>query len=270
MRVDQVNLNQYDRRLQSQRHKAVRSIGRSMISLVPAPHYRHLIPEKRFVIFGQGRTGSTLLVSLLDSQPNIHCDGEILHHWKWFPERHILSRMAGCRKQVYGFKLLSYQLDNVLCLSQPYRFIEWLLQEEFRIIYLERRNLLRHAISQISARINRFHKRDQTIAHDKKINLESEELFWWIETLQRRQQYEASVLRNFDFLHLIYEEDLMQEKNWENTASRVCKSLNLPTVPPTTNLLKVTPEKITDLVANYDELVKMLHGTSYQVFLDEQ
>ena len=33
----------------------------------------------RFVLFGQGRTGSKLLVELLHSHPDIHCDGEVLN-----------------------------------------------------------------------------------------------------------------------------------------------------------------------------------------------
>ena len=36
-----------------------------------------------FVVFGMGRTGSSLLVSLLDSHPAICCEGEILNHQNW-------------------------------------------------------------------------------------------------------------------------------------------------------------------------------------------
>lgn len=37
---------------------------------------RLIYPKTKFVIFGQGRTGSTLLTSLLSSHPEITCEGE--------------------------------------------------------------------------------------------------------------------------------------------------------------------------------------------------
>ncbi len=33
----------------------------------------------KFIIFGQGRSGSTLLKQLLDSHPEITCEGELLN-----------------------------------------------------------------------------------------------------------------------------------------------------------------------------------------------
>lgn len=36
----------------------------------------------RFVIFGEGRTGSDLLANLLNSHPRIVCDLELLGPWR--------------------------------------------------------------------------------------------------------------------------------------------------------------------------------------------
>ena len=69
--------------------------------------------ESKFVLFGGGRNGSTLLVSLLNSHPDIYCDGEILVGKLRSPFKHIKRRMQSSPKSIYGFKLLSYQLKEI-------------------------------------------------------------------------------------------------------------------------------------------------------------
>ena len=65
-------------------------------------------PPTKFVIFGRGRSGSTLLVSLLNSNPDIHCDGEILSRKKLFPEKVIHSkRLCRTKKSMVLTPLLS-------------------------------------------------------------------------------------------------------------------------------------------------------------------
>ena len=61
-----------------------------------------------------GRSGSTLLVSLLDSHSQIFCDNEIYHRKVFAPWKYLRlrSRMGG--KPVYGFKLLTYHLGLTL------------------------------------------------------------------------------------------------------------------------------------------------------------
>lgn len=100
------------------------------------------LPEKKFVIFGRGRSGSTLLVELLDSHPQIHCDNEILHDRVLFPRLYIDSCASRYQSQVYGFKFLSYQIKDVQRISQPKKFLLQLYQSGYKIIYLRRENLL--------------------------------------------------------------------------------------------------------------------------------
>ena len=47
-----------------------------------------------FVVFGQGRTGSTLLQNMLNRHSRIHCDGEILAERRLFPAAWIAGRRA--------------------------------------------------------------------------------------------------------------------------------------------------------------------------------
>ncbi len=77
--------------------------------------------KTRFVIYGQWRTGSTLLASLLDSHPQVRCYGELFHLQQWqgrlhsriqglafrHPLAYLMTRMFLARRPVVGFKLAS-------------------------------------------------------------------------------------------------------------------------------------------------------------------
>ena len=52
---------------------------------------------RRFVIFAQGRTGSTLLTSSLDSHPEIRCADEILGRPRGDPKAYVENRARLCR-----------------------------------------------------------------------------------------------------------------------------------------------------------------------------
>lgn len=119
------------------------------------------LPSQRFAIFGRGRSGSTVLTSLLNAHRHISCEGEILHDRVFFPRLHIDWCASRCQSEVYGFKLLSYQLRDVQPIGNPARFLRSLYDGGYQFIYLTRRNLLFHALSNLNARQNKFHHRLQ-------------------------------------------------------------------------------------------------------------
>jgi hypothetical protein len=113
----------------------------------------------RFIIYGLGRCGSTLLGNLLNSVSQIHCDREILHDPVRSPRLHIEKCASRCELPVYGFKLLQYQIREVQSIKQPEKFLLNLHEVGFKFIYLSRRNLLRHGFSNVYARQKQFHLR---------------------------------------------------------------------------------------------------------------
>src|SRR4030095_16137361 len=70
-------------------------------------------PQKKFVIYTRGRTGSTVLTDLINSHPDIFCDAEIFNFIYCntkvlFPRAYIKScskRASIYKKKVYGFKV---------------------------------------------------------------------------------------------------------------------------------------------------------------------
>ncbi|MEM1369076.1 MAG: hypothetical protein AAGG02_13880, partial [Cyanobacteria bacterium P01_H01_bin.15] len=194
-------------------------------------------PAKRFVIFGRGRSGSTLLVDLLGSLDSVCCDGEILHYRVYFPKLHIETQAAKAPATVYGFKLLSYQLGSVQGIANPADFLRSLEQAGYQFIYLQRRNLLRHALSNIVARQReQFHFRDSS--QRTKHQIDVDEVLKWMKSSQRMRVKELSWLSGISYLELFYEDDLLDSDRHQATIDRVCSYLQIPSAPVKTNLRK--------------------------------
>ena len=70
-------------------------------------------PSTRFVIFAQGRTGSSLLRSLLNAHPEVRTEGEILGRPVIDPVRFVERHATVSSPPVFGFKVKIYQLSDI-------------------------------------------------------------------------------------------------------------------------------------------------------------
>lgn len=114
--------------------------------------------ESKFLIFSQGRTGSNLLASLINSNPDVHCDNEIFNRTLMpssnkilqyiilrLPLLYTLLKRKRSKAISYGFKLSYYQLRNTE------KTINDLHSKGWKVIYLQRRNIIKQSISWIIA-----------------------------------------------------------------------------------------------------------------------
>lgn len=226
--------------------------------------------ETRFVIFGQGRSGSTLLVSLLGSHGRTHCDGEILYSRLRFPRAFIDASAALHRGRIYGFKLLSYQLRDVQRLARPEAFLRGLGEDGFRILYLRRRNLLRHALSNLYARETEFHRVDGAKKGPaRRIDVNVADVLEWIRVSGELASFEQRVLRDLPHLPLTYEDDLETAASQQATADRVFAYLGTETEQVASTMQKVAPRSIADMVVNHEELIAALRDSPHAEFLED-
>lgn len=225
---------------------------------------------KRFVIYCPfGRCGSTLLGSLLNAHPCIHCDGELFRLGRWrqplqplvhvlrcFPLPYVRYRQARARlvrhASAYGFKLFSIHL------KQSAAFVERLYSSGWSVIYLHRDSLFDSVVSTMTAKTtrrwngcaNRVEPEDSILSIDP---FDFHNVF--------RQKRESSrqfheFLSTLPHLPLVYEDDLASPECWTATVSKICNYLGLeaPTGPVTTHLCKPWSRPYSEIVANYDEL----------------
>lgn len=225
------------------------------------------LSSTRFVIFGRGRSGSTALVSLLNSIPKIHCEGEILNKPVMFPSSHVLAKCGNSRSNIYGCKILSYQIKDVQPINDREGFIRLLHKNGFKILYLRRENLIHHALSNIRARKFGFHTKNSQKQPPKKIVLDLDELMMWIKKSEELGRYETHLLQGVPHLSLTYERNILNKYNHQETAKLICKFLGITYNKAKTKYIKISPRRLQDSVANYNELVEFLKNTQYYTYL---
>lgn len=226
------------------------------------------VKKSRFVVFGQGRTGSTLLASLLSSHSEIQCDGEILAERVRHSLGYIESHEAASEKPVYGFKVKIYQLSETQKLV-PAEFLRNLVNVGTKIIFLSRRNLLRHALSNYVARANRYHFRIGERVDVKPVHFEPEEL---LEVMNRRAEHrrkeEAAVL-NLDVHRMVYEDDLIDPVVQQRSLNDCFTFLGVPLQPVFTDLIRGVTGPLSSYFSNYSEVAAALKNTQYEHFLSD-
>lgn len=236
---------------------------------------RSSMAERRFVIYSRGRSGSTLLVQLLNAHSSVQCDDEILNLPVALrdPATYVRDRAHLAHKPVYGFKLLSYQLPKLQNIEDQSAFLDDMQRDGFAIIYLYRRDLLRHAISNIMARQRgEFHRRadpDGAAKKDKKATIPEDELRRWLDSSRREQDVELGVMDGREATWVCYEDDLERQSAQADTMGRVFSALSVQDEPVASNLVKLTSDQLPSIIENYDELKHVFSDTEYSSFFSD-
>ena len=177
---------------------------------------------KKFIIFGVPRSGSTLLVSLIDVHPEIHCEGELWSHRLLFPEHFVDCRVRLNKKDIFGFKLLvtHFERQNV---EDPNLTISKFYENGFQIISLVRRNLYRAALSTLYAEYSGKTHLRQTDKKSfvRKMLVDPETLLQKLDRFDYLSKRHTQSLEGIPHLDISYEDDLMDESCHQNTIDRI-------------------------------------------------
>ena len=232
------------------------------------------IPTTKFVIVGQGRTGSQLMVSLLNNHPDIYCDSEIFHPDYFgkviFPKAYINSRAllaTDQNKKVYGFKVKHYQLRDDQGISPQYLF-NYLNENGWKFIYLDRTNLLRHSLSNFKANESGEYHINKRKGY-KKLRIDPNELISYMIGKEQFKKEELSSLAGIKYLNINYEKDLASFESQQKIMDKVFNYLGLDSVKVISNYKKTSLSKLEDMIENYDEIKNVLLRTKYSNFLDD-
>jgi len=220
------------------------------------------------VVFGQGRTGSTLLASLLSSHPAVQCDGEILEAKVPDPVGHVASCEAASKKPVYGFKVKVYQLSDIQNIN-PGVFLRQMATAGAKLIFLTRRNLLRHALSNYIARANRYHFRRGEKVELEPIHFEPEELLEVMSRRARHRRNEEAAISGLDAHRMVYEDDLLAAVDQQRSLRCCFEFLGVPPRSVFTDYIRGVTGPLSRRISNYAEVAGALRGTPYEKFLDD-
>lgn len=237
---------------------------RDKLSRITVPSFD---PPQKFVIFTSGRSGSTLLVDLINSNPAIHCDLELLKRRAFAPMGLIKTHAKCSTQDTYGFKLLSYQLKNVQTgIRNKWMFLDKLVHKEgYKLIHLERENKAKQALSIIYAFYRgKWHnqkgsKQQQTLQFE----LDPSVLYKFIKESEILREFEMEMLEGQNHLHISYERDLIPMDRREETIQKMSDWIGIDAVKPETSLRKVTPSKLSTMISNKQEVIDFITNTEY-------
>ena len=231
----------------------------------------------RVVIFAQGRTGSTLLESLLCSTGHFSQNGELLDTSKgevlfpitflrglskWRPKKNFISHV----KITHLIKKRKRPVDPAL-------FLETLYKNGWKIIYLRRRNKVKHTLSVYFARnrssrylLNAWHKFDDR-PEELNISIDCEKFKRTTEKIIDHGANEQKALANIKYHEVIYEEDLEKAQSHQKTIDRILDYLSLEPRKAFTKHRKVNNQSPKELVSNYEEFAECMSSSGWGNFL---
>jgi hypothetical protein len=228
----------------------------------------------RFVILSTGRTGSELLVSLLDSHPDIRCAGELLRDGRTSPERFVAAQSvkAGLRgKKAFGWKLLLNHFwrpgGTIRGIGEPSSYPARLHALGYKIILLVRDNPVEQALSAIHGEQRQFHYRNGASAGFTPITVDPVHLMASTWILESDTRVMSEFVKDTPHLRLSYEESLLDATCHQRTVDAVCEYVGIRSSPVRSDLIKLTPRRLEDVVENIDQIHDLFARTRYAPFV---
>jgi LPS sulfotransferase NodH len=238
----------------------------------PSKYSQH----NKFIIYAQGRTGSTLLVNSLNSHPLIFCEREILmdknlpfDHQVANYQKMLRGKSSIFRSRVYGFKVKIYQLTEQHDIKCPVSFLEYAHNNGWKILYLYRENVFEHVLSNcVAEELGQYHfsKKSNKVNYSKlKLNLDCDSL---ISRMNERVQYKKDEeLSMGDIPHMtIKYEDL--STNIQSVCSTIYNYLGIENYKTYTEIQKTNTKRYSDLIVNIDEVIKKLREANLEKYIN--
>lgn len=247
---------------------------------------------ERFLVLAGRRSGTTLLVESLDSHPDIECRKDVFsirRRWRYFqvdykdglfyPYRtaslqhridYILRRrrligsfLAGVFSPTGGVKAKGIRLSYEQSRKYP-AVIPWVLDNDIRVVHLIRENGLKAIVSHFTAK-----KRGLTHTTSKvakvTLRLPPRELMAALVKREREVERYRALFRDRPYGEVSYESFLARK---EEETRRLLGFLGIDRYAPlTSRLVKQNPDSLREILENYDEIARALHGTPFAGYL---
>jgi len=246
---------------------------------------------KKFVILSTQRSGSTLLVTYLNQHSNITCYKELFSFTP--PEKNPNYSRAGYKEYIhrnYSRKFLSFLNKNFLIenyLKDLYGFgssdavgfklmynqlkhktplKKWLQKRDVYVIHLIRENLLKTLSSEEIAKKNqKYVSKSSKVQNNTSVHINTREI---LSDLQKRKsKIESHKLNKKEYYEITYEDIT---NNTKETVKSILSFLNLEKVDVDLEdkIHKQNPRSLDRRIDNYNEVVKKLTNTEFEVLLD--
>lgn len=225
-----------------------------------------------FVVLGTQRSGTTFLITLLDSHPGIFCAGEI---FKTNPTK-ILHDEFSYRnhkdKEIYEFLDYFYKKNNTfkavgfkLMLDQlklnPV-ILEFIKNNNLKIILMERENTLKLHVSHLIARQTNIWASPRPV-EQVRIPIDTASIIAELDAIAQKKEENEKISSKFGALKVIYE-NLVTKK--EKTVRDILKFINVDDrfIDLETSQKKINSDDLKEVIENYEEVYTVLKDTPYE------
>jgi len=223
-----------------------------------------------FVIACLGRTGSTHLVSLLDSHPDIRCFGELFtHHEGTLDEAFVTSPIddpvdyvaqltAPLTERAIGFKL---PLNSIRAHPEALRVLEG---DQMRIVRLRRLNLLALLASRRLLASTRVPQSTHGDYGDATVEIDPKQALAVFRLSDDHERYLDELADGRPVFQITYE-DLAAGRDLDDLQA----FLGVDPVPLKSMFKRVRSRPLSDTIENWAEMEDALRGTPYERFLED-
>ena len=220
---------------------------------------------RRFVIVCGWRTGSELLVDLLDSLRDVRCQGELLQQPRRWPVAYLNGRAAlgGLGHRAWGCKVINHHVHKLPARSRPAReqVLAVMVAQGWTVIHLRRRDVLAQALSCLHAERHQHHYRSP--ARFEPFEADPVEVITAIHSLESYAAWLDERLAPLPHTTITYEDDLRTPDLQRATLARLAALLGVDDTGATTDLRTIAPSRPRDRITNVDQVVRALEQTRY-------
>ncbi len=229
------------------------------------------MPETRFVLFGAGRCGKSILMGLLRQYGQVKCDPNLLSSRCFFPLWHLHRQALRSQADLYGFQLCSQDLLTGQRLREPSQFLQLLHDQGYRILHLHRQDIMRHAVARLKAQqAASAHQLGTPTLKRQPIQIAPDALIEQLAQLEQQRLEETAILATVPHLRITYEMDLLDPNQHEHTAQCISNYFGAGWQVRPRFGLRLVHQQIADLITNYDEVRQALEQSDYAYVLSAQ
>jgi len=158
-----------------------------------------------------------------------------------------------------GFKLMHFQtayLPGIL---------DYIKNNDVKVILLLRENLLKNTLSDLRARqTGVYHNSGKGTEKLPKFHVDLDMLGKKMEEIDGINKQLEQATASMNRLKIAYEDF----DNWDATMSKVLNFINVKNIPLTPVSKKLNPDRLEDMIENYNEMKNWLEQKNYAHFLD--
>lgn len=228
------------------------------------------INKKRVIIFGQGRSGTTLLEDLIQSTGYFQENGELLNTDRGEVKNpfKFIQGMSNKNNSNFIFHAKIYQLvrDRKNKIN-PNKFLLSLQDNSWKIIYLRRENKVKHAMSNVVAKERGKYHKYNDVKESFSIDIDCND---FVKKVQERfdfEQDEKRALKGIKYHEVVYEQDLEDSSSHQKTIDNILSYLQLESKTVITKHKKVNTQDFKKLIKNYDEFISCINENNWEYFV---